>query len=162
MILEGGNVLKLKDVLDVQKIGHQFDYLVEFLDKPTSDWSWIPLADILSNYDEILEWFHCWHASQPKPSPNAFKAKVWTPIHNPTLSTSFPNHIPSIPPTSILPPHDPLAHVPQLTTLPDPDWFTYCLPSVMTTQSKWKSHSRNLDCITKSIMSNVPQRSLAP
>src|SRR5258708_24202277 len=55
VVLEGGNILKLKDVLDVRKIGCQFDYLVEFLDKPISDRSWIPLADIPSNYDEILE-----------------------------------------------------------------------------------------------------------
>ncbi len=34
VVLERGNILKLKDVLDVQKISHQFDYLVEFLNKP--------------------------------------------------------------------------------------------------------------------------------
>src|SRR5258708_6000126 len=37
VVLEGGNILKLKDVLDIRKIGCQFDYLVEFLDKPISD-----------------------------------------------------------------------------------------------------------------------------
>ena len=34
VVLEGSNVLKLKDIADVQKVGRHFDYLVEFLDKP--------------------------------------------------------------------------------------------------------------------------------
>ena len=157
VVLEGGNILKLKDVLDVRKIGCQFDYLVEFLDKPISDWSWIPLTNIPSNYDEILEWFHHRHTAHPKPSPNAFKAKVRTPIHDPTLSTSLP----SIPSTSILPSHDPLAHVPQPITLPDPDQFMYRPPSLTTTWSKRKLCPRNLDHITESITSNMPQRSSA-
>ncbi len=63
VVLEGGNILKLKDIADVQKVGRCFDYLVEFLDKPTSDQSWVPLSDIPNEYDELLECFHHCHTS---------------------------------------------------------------------------------------------------
>jgi len=166
VILEGGNLLKLKDIADVRKVGRRFDYLVEFLDKPASDRSWIPLSDIPNDYDELLERFHRRHTSRPRPSTASFKAKVRNSIDNPTLSTSTasspPPSVPSSSLSSPLPPHDPLAHVPHPTTSPNPDRYTYQPPSITTTRSKRISRPRNLDRITESVTSNTPQRSSAP
>jgi len=164
VVLEGENVLKLKEILDVRKVGRRFDYLVEFLDKSLSERSWIPLSDIPSNYDEIIERFHRRHASRPKPSPGAFKAKSRTPINDPSLSTSISIPPSAVPSSSVLPTHnhDPLALVPRPTIPPDPNRFTYQPPSVTTTRSKRKSRPRNLDLITESITSNMPQRPSAP
>ncbi len=161
VVLETENALKLKEIMDVQKVGCHFDYLAEFLDKPVSECSWIPLSDIPNNYDKLLEQFHHCHTSRPRPSANTFKAKSWNPIDNPTSVTNT-TPSPSIPSTSTLPPHDPLAHIPCPTSPLDPNCFTYQLPSVMTTHSKCKSQPHNLDLITESIMSNTPQQSLAP
>src|SRR6266436_8800656 len=75
VVLETENALKLKEIMDVQKVGCHFDYLAEFLDKPVSECSWIPLSDIPNNYDKLLEQFHHCHTSRPRPSANTFKAK---------------------------------------------------------------------------------------
>ena len=64
--LEGENILNIKDFLDVQKVGHHFDYLVDFLDKDLSEHAWVPLSDIPTAYDEFLETFHCKHKSLPR------------------------------------------------------------------------------------------------
>ena len=172
VVLETENVLKVKEIADVRKVGCHFDYLVEFLNKPSSKCSWIPLSNIPNNYNELLEWFHRQHASHPQPLISAFKAKTQNPIEHPTPSTPMSNRIPSpsapsapspsAPSSSTSPPHDPLAHILQPTLPPDPDRFTYHLPLVMTMQSKWQSCPRNLDHITESIMSNTPQKSSVP
>src|SRR5258708_17605366 len=106
---------------------------MEFINKPISDHSWIPLSDIPNNYNKIIKCFHHHHTSLPKPSPNAFKSKAWYLIANHPLSTSISTPTPS---PSILPIHDPLAHVPCPMTPPDPNCFMYQTPSVTTTHSK--------------------------
>ena len=68
LALAGENPLKIRKVLDVQKIGQRFEYLVEQLDKPTSETSWFLLSDIPDLYDENLESFHQRHPKLLRPA----------------------------------------------------------------------------------------------
>ena len=86
MILEGENTLNMKQILDICKTGHCLDYLLDYVNKLISDCSWVPLSDIPSSYDELLECFHHCHPSLLKPSSHALKSKshTTTPIsHDP-------------------------------------------------------------------------------
>jgi len=86
MILEGENTLNIKQILDICKTGHCLDYLLDYVNKLISDCSWVPLSDIPSSYDELLECFHHCHPSLLKPSSHALKSKshTTTPIsHDP-------------------------------------------------------------------------------
>src|SRR5260370_29363584 len=112
MILEGENTLNMKQILDICKTGHHLDYLLDYVNKPISDCSWVPLSDIPSSYNELLECFHHHHPSLPKQSSHAIKSKSCTtaPIF-----------------------HDPLANVPCPVTPPVPDHSVYHPPSSATT-----------------------------
>ena len=55
IILDDIDHLGLKDILDVCKIGQRFDYFLDFIDKPPTDWAWIPLSDIPHAYTELIE-----------------------------------------------------------------------------------------------------------
>ena len=110
VVLEGENTLKIKQILDICKIGHLLDYLLDYVDKSILDQSWVPLSNILNSYDELLECFHCHHSSLPKPSSHALKSKSHTIIS-----------------------HDPLAMPSHSLTPQAPDHFTYKPPSSTTT-----------------------------
>ena len=158
IVLEGEINLKIKEILDVRKIGRRFDYLLDFLDKPISDRSWVPLSEIPSSYDEIIERFHRRHSSLPKPSTHSFKNKSRT--SHPTLPSPAPPTVPSPIPSST---HDPLAlPLRPISPPPDPDRLSYRPPPVTTTRSKRKSRARNLDAITDLVTSNRRQESSAP
>jgi len=158
IVLEEGIDLNVKGILDVRKIGRRFDYLLDFLDKPISERLWIPLSDIPSSYDEIIEQFHRRHPKLPKPSTHCFKNKNRTSL--PVPPSPIPPIKPSPVPTSF---HDPLALPPRpISPQPDPDRFSYRPPSVTTTRSKRKSRPRNLDVITDLVTSNRRQESSAP
>ncbi len=98
VFLKEGDVLKLKDIAMFKRLAVVLITWWEFLDKSVSERSWTPLSDILNNYDELLERFHRRHSSRPRPSSTA---KSRNPISNPTST---------IPPSSIPPIYDPLAH----------------------------------------------------
>ena len=69
LALAGENPLKVKKFLDMHKVGHWFEYLVEQLDKPLSETSWLLLSDIPNSYDEMdLESFHHHHPKLPQPA----------------------------------------------------------------------------------------------
>ena len=75
ILLEGENTLNIREFLDVQKVGHCYDYLVDFMDKDLLEHAWVLLSDISTTHNEFLETFHCRHKSLPRPSDQAFKAK---------------------------------------------------------------------------------------
>jgi len=113
MILEGENSLKIKGILDIRKIGCRFDYLLDYVNKPIMEWSWIPLSDISNLYDGLIKWFHHHHPSLPKPSSHATKSK--------TQNLPLPA------------PHDPLSVPPHFITPPNPEHSTYKPPPITTT-----------------------------
>jgi transposase InsO family protein len=90
--------IPIKEFLDVRRIGRRFDYLVDFIDQPISERSWIPLSDIPSTYNEMLERFHRRH---PR-------------LHRPADSTLLRTR-PLIPSSS---PHGPIAHAPRANQFP--------------------------------------------
>ncbi|KLO04320.1 hypothetical protein SCHPADRAFT_796525, partial [Schizopora paradoxa] len=49
---------EIDDVLDSRKIGRRFDYFVTWKDKPSTEASWVPLAEIPTELNELLERFH--------------------------------------------------------------------------------------------------------
>ncbi|KAF8291783.1 hypothetical protein DL93DRAFT_2044979, partial [Clavulina sp. PMI_390] len=55
----------IKEFLDVRRVGRRFDYLVDFVNQPQSERSWLPLSDIPSTYNETLEHFHRLHPKLP-------------------------------------------------------------------------------------------------
>ena len=151
--LEGENTLNIQEFLDVQKVGHHFDYLVDFRNKDLSEHAWVPLLDIPTAYDEFLETFHHRHKSLPRPSDQVFKAKCCVaeiPISISPISPSTTSIDPSenhpdlfksihdVPlPTPLTPDHNPLALPPQVPTPPfNLDGFSYQPPPITTTQSK--------------------------
>src|SRR5258708_29824294 len=129
LALAGENPLKIRKVLDVQKIGQRFEYLVEQLDKPMSETSWFLLSDIPDLYDENLESFHQRHPKLPHPAkyPTARSSKTQQVID-------------ALAP----PPPDPLVQ-----------WqnHLYAPPTQMMTHSGRVSQPSNLDKITESITS---------
>ncbi len=108
--------------------------LLDYVDKPIMEWSWVPLLDISNLYNELIEWFHHHHPSLPKPSSHATKSK--------TQNLPLPA------------PHDPLSVPPHFITPPNPECSTYKPPSVATTQSNRKSKPCNLNHITDLVMLN--------
>ncbi|KAJ3990897.1 hypothetical protein F5050DRAFT_1542028, partial [Lentinula boryana] len=53
--------LSIQSVLDCRKVGQRFDYLIHWKDQPSSEDSWVSLADIPSSFNETLDHFHCRH-----------------------------------------------------------------------------------------------------
>ncbi len=67
LMLAAENPLKIRKILDVQKSGQRFEYLIEQLDKPISETLWYLLSDIPNLYNKILEIFHWRHPKLPHP-----------------------------------------------------------------------------------------------
>ncbi|KAH7919984.1 hypothetical protein BV22DRAFT_978033, partial [Leucogyrophana mollusca] len=57
--------LSIHSIRDCRKIGHRFEYFVHFKSLPDSEDSWIPLSDIPTTYNELLEHFHRRHTKAP-------------------------------------------------------------------------------------------------
>jgi len=57
----------IKSILDCRKIGHRYEYLVRWKSLPESEDSWIPLSDIPTPFNELIERFHRRHPRSPRP-----------------------------------------------------------------------------------------------
>ena len=75
------SALTIESILDSRRIGLTYEYLVHFKDSDNSNDSWVPLTDIPSTYDDLIEKFHRRHPKAPKPdssildrAPNVFEA----------------------------------------------------------------------------------------
>ncbi len=99
--------LSISSILDCRKIGHRYEYLIRWLDLPETDNSWIPLSDIPSTFNELIDKFHRRHPRAPRPHPitiqQSFNTIFTADISNPQTSTVAPPAAASSPPSSSLP-----------------------------------------------------------
>ncbi|THH04254.1 hypothetical protein EW146_g10223 [Bondarzewia mesenterica] len=54
-------------LLDCRKIGHRFEYLARWNDRDASENAWIPLSDIPTTLNKLIEHFHRHHPRAPRP-----------------------------------------------------------------------------------------------
>ncbi|KZT62760.1 ribonuclease H-like protein, partial [Calocera cornea HHB12733] len=59
-------------ILDVRKRGQRFEYFVNFKDCPVDERSWVPLSDLTTAVDELIERFHRRHPRKPRPAQSLF------------------------------------------------------------------------------------------
>ncbi|KZT51497.1 ribonuclease H-like protein, partial [Calocera cornea HHB12733] len=64
----GSEWYEIDDILDVRKIGQRFEYFVNFKDKPIDERTWVPLTDISTEANELIERFHRRHPRRPRPA----------------------------------------------------------------------------------------------
>jgi hypothetical protein len=57
----------IKTILDCRKTGHRYEYLVRWKSLPESDDSWLPLSDIPTSFNELIERYHRRHPRSPRP-----------------------------------------------------------------------------------------------
>jgi len=57
----------IKAILDCRKIGHRYEYFIQWKSLPDSENSWIPLSDIPTTFNELIERFHRRHPRAPHP-----------------------------------------------------------------------------------------------
>ena len=83
--------LSIKSILDCRKIGHRYEYFVQWKNQPDSENSWIPLSDISTTDNELLERFHRRHPRAPRPHPLLLTKSV-PPVEDDSVpvSTSTP------------------------------------------------------------------------
>lgn len=142
---------QIQQILDVRRVGRRFDYFVEFKGLPTTERAWIPLSDIPSSYNEVLEVFHRRHPRLQRPADSTLlrnrplipSSTPHGPIQHPssqptseTQNTSIIDNAITTPiPTSLPPPppHLPLSPLPP--RLPPSLAVAYTPPSRTTTRS---------------------------
>ena len=57
----------IKSILESRKVGQRYEYLVNWKDQPESENSWIPLSDIPSSHNELIDKYHRRHPRSPRP-----------------------------------------------------------------------------------------------
>ncbi|KAF8325617.1 uncharacterized protein EI90DRAFT_2931604, partial [Cantharellus anzutake] len=129
-VIFGENLLDIKRILDIRKVGCRFEYLVEHVNKPSSETSWYFLTDIPKPYDEVIETFHHRHPKFPHPA-----------FLNPS-----PKSKQREPPDG---PQDVLAPVPSTEWVTDPGY--YMPPTWTMTRSGHVVHPPNRDKILEQI-----------
>ncbi|KAG2340613.1 hypothetical protein BDR05DRAFT_846490, partial [Suillus weaverae] len=55
----------IKMILDCCKIGHRYEYLVWWKSLLESDDSWLPLSDVPTSFNELIEHYHRRHLCSP-------------------------------------------------------------------------------------------------
>ena len=88
----------IQSILDCRRVGRRFEYLVHHQDTPSSEDSWIPLYDIPTMCNELLDHFHRRHPRAPRPHPIIFASNV----HSSVLPDSVSPH--DFHPRSVTPP----------------------------------------------------------
>ncbi|GJF00476.1 hypothetical protein PsYK624_167640, partial [Phanerochaete sordida] len=59
----------IDSILDCRKIGHRYEYYVSWKSLPEEENSWVPLSDIPTTSNELIERFHRRHPRAPRPHP---------------------------------------------------------------------------------------------
>ena len=59
--------LSIDSILDSRKIGHRYEYYVHWKSLPDEENSWVPLSDIPTTSNELIERFHRRHPRAPRP-----------------------------------------------------------------------------------------------
>jgi transposase InsO family protein len=57
----------IKTILNCCKIGHHYEYLIRWKSLPESEDSWLPLSNIPTSFNELIERFHRRHPHSPCP-----------------------------------------------------------------------------------------------
>ena len=67
--LDDDPVLSIKSVLDSWKINHYYEYYVQWKNQPESENSWVPMSNIPTTDNKLINCFHWWHPHAPCPHP---------------------------------------------------------------------------------------------
>jgi hypothetical protein len=70
--------LHIHSILDCRKIGHRYEYFVRWKNLSEDENSWIPLSDIPTSSNELIDRFHRRHPKAPRPHSLIINA---TPPH---------------------------------------------------------------------------------
>ncbi|KAJ3476377.1 hypothetical protein NLI96_g11201 [Meripilus lineatus] len=100
----------ISSILDSRKLGQRYEYLVHWKDTSPDEDSWLPLSDIPTLYNELLERFHRCHSRAPRPHqlliarsvptdtsviPSNMTKNLPQPMNNdPSSSSALPKNIP--------------------------------------------------------------------
>ena len=77
--------LSIDAILDARKVGHRYDYFVHWKGQSNSENSWIPLSDVPTSLNELIDRFHRRHPRASRPHPITFnKALSTLPLTIPT------------------------------------------------------------------------------
>jgi hypothetical protein len=67
LLVDNDPALSIHSIQDCRKVGHRYEYLIHFKNSSNSEDAWIPLSDIPTTYNELLERYHRRHPRAPKP-----------------------------------------------------------------------------------------------
>jgi hypothetical protein len=76
-------VLTIQSILNCQKIGHRYEYFVHWKSQPESENSWIPLSDIPTSANELVDRFHRQHPKAPRPHTLIMNLIPPSTLHDP-------------------------------------------------------------------------------
>ena len=76
---EATPLLRVDSILDCRRIGQRLEYLVRWKDHDTADDSYVPLSDLSTELDEVIEQFHRRNPNLPKPTPAELKVNLDNP-----------------------------------------------------------------------------------
>ncbi|TFK62865.1 hypothetical protein BDN72DRAFT_742394, partial [Pluteus cervinus] len=57
--------LSIDKILDCRKFGHRFEYFIHFKGSDTTNDSWVPLSDIPTSFNELIDTYHRRHPRAP-------------------------------------------------------------------------------------------------
>ncbi|KIJ23544.1 hypothetical protein M422DRAFT_786144 [Sphaerobolus stellatus SS14] len=131
-------------ILDCRKIGRPYEYLATWKDLPTSENSWVPLSDLPTTMDEVVECFHRRHPNLPRPHHFDLIADRSVVSTAPSIFDDAPSSQDSraaptaaVPPPTQLPPSRPSPFVPVRPSSPPlpPRAAAYVPPAATTLRS---------------------------
>lgn len=104
-------ILDIQSLRDCRKIGHRYEYLVHWKSLSSDEDSWVPLSDIPTSCNEMIERFHRRHTKAPRPHLIAINK-----------SFSIPSDLdlvePSTPSSSDPAPSEPVLAMPSVPSAP--------------------------------------------
>ena len=77
------SALHINSILDCRKIGHRYEYFVRWKNLSEDENSWIPLSDIPTSSNELIDRFHRRHPKAPRPHSltiNAIPSHTLDPV----------------------------------------------------------------------------------
>jgi Chromo (CHRromatin Organisation MOdifier) domain len=93
--LADDSALNIHSIYDARKIGHQYEYFVRWKNQPESKNSWIPLSNIPTSHNKLLDHFH-----RCNPHPHTLVLnQVFSPL--PLTPPTISPHTDSMPQVSL-------------------------------------------------------------
>jgi transposase InsO family protein len=96
----------ISSILDCRKVGHRYEYFVSWKNLPSEENSWIPLSDIPTFNNELVDRFHRRHPRAPHPHPITI-SKHFSPLPDPLPYIPIPELTTNPSSVSDPPPPDP-------------------------------------------------------